>query len=367
MILQSPPRAWIEVDLEAIAHNLDIVRQLQCDAMLMPVVKAEAYGHGLVSVARRLDRDGISFFGVANAGEARRLHLAGIRTPAFILGPSFPEERAEIVHHAWGCAVSSFDELAHYNQLAAAEGVRFDLHLAIDTGMGREGFLPEQIAQVIQEVPRLEHIRVTGVMTHCPCADDDVPYTQQQLKLFETCVQHLEPHFELKYRHVAASAALLGYDVPCANMLRPGIILYGVAPLASVFDGVLKPTLKLYSRVTLVRELPAGHGVSYGRRKILDRPTRVATVGIGYADGWFRSLSEQDVQVSIKGKTCPMLGRVTMDQIMVDVSELDEVRSGDQVCLIGEQQSVEQVAQLAGTIPWEIFTGLRARVPRLYH
>lgn len=367
MIHQSPPRAWIEVDLEAIAHNLDIVRQLQCDAMLMPVVKAEAYGHGLISVARRLDRDGISFFGVANAGEARRLSLAGIRTPAFILGPSFPEERQEIVHHAWGCAVSSFDELEHYDELAAAEGVCFSLHLAIDTGMGREGFLPEQIDELIARVPLLEHIQVTGVMTHCPCADDDVPYTQQQLKLFAECVERLQPHFDLQCRHVAASAALLGYDVPCANMLRPGIVLYGVAPLASVFDGVLRPALKLNARVTLVRELPAGHGVSYGRRAILDKPTRVATVGIGYADGWFRSLSEQGAQVSIQGKLCPMLGRVTMDQIMVDVTVLPEVKSGDTVSLIGPQQSVEEVARLAGTIPWEVFTGLRARVPRVYH
>lgn len=367
MMHQSPPRAWIEVDLEAIAHNLDIVRQLQCDAMLMPVVKAEAYGHGLVSVARRLDRDGISFFGVANAGEARRLNLAGIRTPAFILGPSFPEERAEIVHHAWGCPASSFDELAHYNQLAAEDGRIFNLHIALDTGMGREGFLPSQIDELIAHAADYPHIKVTGVMTHCPCADDDVPFTQQQLNLFADCVARMQPHFDLQYRHVAASAAILGYDVPCANLLRPGLIMYGVAPLASVYDGVLRPTLKLFSRVTLVRDLPAGHGVSYGRRAVLDKPSRVATVGIGYADGWFRCLSEQGAQVSIQGKLCPMLGRVSMDQIMVDVTDLPDVKSGDEVCLIGPQQSVEDVARLAGTIPWEIFTGLRARVPRLYH
>lgn len=367
MMHQSPPRAYIEVDLEAIAHNLDIVRQLQCDAMLMPVVKAEAYGHGLVSVARRLDRDGISFFGVANAGEARRLTLAGIRTPAFILGPSFPEERAEIVHHGWGCTASSFDELEHYNALAQGEGCIFSLHLALDTGMGREGFLPSQLNELIERVPTLSSIKVTGVMTHCPSADEDIPFTQQQLGLFTKCVAKLEPHFDLQYRHVAASAALLGYDVPCANLLRPGIIMYGVAPLASVYDGVLHSTMRLYARVTLVRDLPAGHGVSYGRRELLDTATRVATVGIGYADGWFRSLSETGVQVSINGHLCPMLGRVTMDQIMVDVSALPEVKSGDVACLLGPHQGVDELARLAGTIPWEIFTGIRARVPRYYH
>ncbi len=367
MMHQSPPRAYVEVDLEAISHNLDIVRQSQCDAMLMPVVKAEAYGHGLVSVARRLDHDGVSFFGVANAGEARRLSLAGIRTPAFILGPSFPEERAEIVHYGWGCTASCYEELDHFNELAQAEGCIFKLHLALDTGMGREGFLPEQLPTLIPYVQALVNIKVTGVMTHCPCADEDVPFTQQQLQLFAQCVADLEPHFDLQYRHVAASAALLGYDVPCANLLRPGLVLYGVAPLATVYEGVLRPTLRLYSRITLVRDLPAGHGVSYGRCKILDKPTRVATVGIGYADGWFRSLSGSGVQVSIHGKSCPMMGRVTMDQIMVDVTDLPEVKSGDIACLIGPHQGVEEVARLANTIPWEIFTGLRSRVPRYYH
>ncbi len=367
MMHQSPPRAYVEVDLEAIAHNLDIVRQSQCDALLMPVVKAEAYGHGLVSVARRLDQDGISFFGVANAGEARRLSLAGIRTPAFILGPCFPEERAEIVHHGWGCTASCLTELDHFNQLAEAEGRVFNLHLALDTGMGREGFLPEQLQELIPYVKGLSHIKVTGVMTHCPCADEDVPFTQQQLQLFAQCVAELEPHFDLKYRHVAASAALLGYDVPCANLLRPGLVLYGVAPLATVYEGVLHPTMRLYARITLVRELPAGHGVSYGRCKVLDKSTRVATLGIGYADGWFRSLSGSGVQVSINGTSCPMLGRVTMDQIMVDVSELPEVQSGDIACLIGSFQNVEEVAKRANTIPWEIFTGIGSRIPRYYH
>lgn len=364
---ESPPRAWVDVDLEAIAHNLDIARQALPGTQLMPVIKAGAYGHGLEPVARRLDNDGICFFGVANAGEARRLSQAGIRTKPFILGPTFPEEREEIVLNNWCCTISTLEEARHFQSLAALYDKTFLVHLALDTGMGREGFLPEQLGSVIAPLKTMPNLIIDGAMSHFPAADEDVPFTQEEIGLFTRCVEELQPHFRLRYRHIAASAGELAYEIPVANLARPGLLLYGIAPMASIYDGVLKPTLRLSSRISLIRELPAGHGVAYGRTYITDRPTRVATIGIGYADGWSRRLSNKGARVYINGHSCPMLGRVTMDQIMADVTDVPFVAPGDEVELIGKHIPVTEVAALANTIVWEIFTGLGPRLPRLYH
>ncbi len=363
----SPPRAWVDVDLEAIAHNLDIARQALPGTELMPVIKAGAYGHGLEPVARRLDNDGIVFFGVANAGEARRLVQAGIRTTPFILGPTFPEERGEIVASNWCCTISTLEEAQHFDSLAALYDKQFTVHLALDTGMGREGFLPSQLSDIIAPLKSMRHLVVEGAMSHLPSADEDVPFTQDEIERFSAYVNELGLHFNLRYRHIAASAGELGYEVPGANLARPGLLLYGVAPMASIYDGVLKPTLRLSSRVSLVRELPAGHGVSYGRTHVTSASTRVATIGIGYADGWNRHLSGKGARVCINGHSCPMLGRVTMDQIMADVTHVPHVAPGDEVELIGPNIPVQEVAERAGTIAWEIFTGLGPRLPRVYH
>ena len=363
---ESSPRAWVDVDLEAIAHNLDIARQALPGTALMPVIKAGAYGHGLEPVARRLDADGIAYFGVANAGEARRISLANLRTKPFILGPTIPDERAEIVEQGWCCTISTMEEARHFQSLAALGNRTFTVHIAVDTGMGREGFLPTELGEVAPQIATLPNLSVEGVMSHFPAADEDVPFTQDEIGVFTDCVQTLSQHFDLRYRHIAASAGELGYEIPCANLARPGLLLYGVAPMASIYDGVLRPTLRLSSRVSLIRELPAGHGVAYGRTYVTDRPTRVATIGIGYADGWSRRLSGTGARVCIRGQFCPMLGRVTMDQIMADVTHVPDAAPGDVVELIGPHIPVTEVAERAGTIVWEIFTGLGPRLPRNY-
>lgn len=363
---ESPPRAWVDVDLEAISHNLDIARQALPDTLLMPVIKAGAYGHGLEPVARRLDKDGISFFGVANAGEARRLSRAGVRTKPFILGPTFPEEREEIVLNNWCCTISTLEEAAQFQSLAALYDKTFLVHLAVDTGMGREGFLPSQLNSAASELKQMNHLVIDGVMSHFSSADEDVPYTQKQIDLFTHCVEELQQHFRLRYRHIAASAGDLAYEIPIANLARPGLLLYGVAPMASIYAEVLRPTLQLFSRISLIRELPAGHGISYGRTYITTEPRKIATIGIGYADGWSRHLSHRGTRLYINGQYCPMLGRVTMDQILADVTGIPFVSPGDEVELIGKHIPVAEVAERAGTIVWEIFTGLGPRLPRFY-
>ncbi len=336
----------------------------------MPVIKAGAYGHGLEPVARRLDNDGISFFGVANVGEARRLHHAGVRTSPFILGPTFAAERQEVVQRGWHSTISSIEEADHLNALGKLFGCKAQAHLVLDSGMGREGFLyPDGggLDSFVDYLRSLEHVHIDGVMSHCPSADEDVPFTQQQIELFAGWVRELRRELPLRYCHLAASAGQLAYEMPETNLARPGLLLYGVAPMASIYDGVLRPTLRLRARVCLVRALPAGHGISYGRTVQLTSPTRVATVGIGYADGWSRHLTGSGVCAVVQGQLCPMLGRVTMDQIMIDVTDVLDVTSGAIVDLICPEQPVTRVAELAGEIAWEVFTGLGPRLPRFYH
>lgn len=363
---ESAPRAWVEVDVEAIAHNLGVARRASGGSEMMPVVKANAYGHGLETVARRLDSEGAVFFGVANVGEARRLVQADIRTCPFILGPTLPDEREEIVCSSWGCTISSVEEAESFERLAALYGRDFTVHVAVDTGMGREGFLPEQLGEVAARLKTLPHLAVKGVMSHFPSADEDETFTREQVGLYADCVAELRQHFELAYCHIAASAGELSYSIPVANLVRPGLLLYGVAPVESPWAAELQPTLRLLSRVTLVRELPMGHGVSYGRTWVAPRSSRIATIGIGYADGWNRHLGGVGAYVVIHGQRCPIVGRITMDMLMADVSALPEVAAGDEVELIGSALPVQQVAAWAGTIPWEIYTGLGVRLPRVY-
>ncbi len=364
MTHDSPARAWVEVNTAHLIGNLKELRRLHPELKMMPVVKANAYGHGLEAVARALDTCGIAFFGVANPGEARRLQQAGVHTRPFILGPAFPEEREEIVANGWSATVSTLEEAAQYDRLAALYQTKAHLHLCVDTGMGRAGFLPDTWEKLGEAFAPLTHLCIEGVVSHFPAADEDESFTLREIEEFEKAVSLLKQHFPLEYIHIAASAGLLNFTVPSSTMARPGLALYGISPVPT--EAHLLPALRLMSRVTLIRTLPAGHGVAYGRTFITSRPTRVATVGIGYADGWPRKLSNRDVKVSVGGVLCPMLGRVTMDQIMIDVTHAPEVREGDEVELIGPHVPIEQIAEKADTIVWEILTGLGPRLPRVH-
>ncbi len=361
---ESLPRARVEVDTRAVVHNFGVVRSIVGDARVMPVVKADAYGHGLEEVVRALDEVSPSFFGVANVAEARRVAAVSSKTPPFLLGPSAPGEREEIARRGWGVTLSSWEEAQHFENIAAGMQHVLPVHLAFDTGMGREGFLPEELGSLLPQLSSLSHLRVEGVMSHMPCADEDEEFSRSQIRLFEQCVNEIAQHTELHFVHLAASAGILRFKIPCANMVRPGLMLYGVSPVPCLQAKELRPTLRLLATVTLVRTLPPEHGVSYGRSYMTSAPTRVATIGIGYADGWRRCFSGKGVCVCIRGVKCPTLGRVTMDQIMADVSAVPEVQTGDEAELIGSSQQVEELARLAGTIPWDIFTGLGPRLNR---
>lgn len=359
----SPPRAWAEIDLKAMRGNLAAAAEISGCA-LMAVVKAGAYGHGLEDVARALAGEKIEFFGVANVGEARRIRDAGVTTRIYLLGATWSEEREEIVARDWTPCISSLEEGRHFNSIAAARNKRLKVHISIDTGMGRGGFVADHLPQTMMALSAMEHLEIEGIGSHLPSADEDEEFTKRQFERFQSIIEEMGGPEMFAWRHLANSAGLLGYDGPLCNLARPGLMLYGVSPLPE-FQEKLTTVMSLKSRVTLVRTLPTGHGVSYGRQFVTTRETRVATVGVGYGDGYPRHISGKGGEVSIRGKRFPILGRITMDQTMVDVTGSD-VTEGDEVEMFGPNIPVQEIAQRAGVIVWEIFTGITPRVKRCY-
>jgi alanine racemase len=361
----SPPRAWAEIDLGALGRNLAVAREA-FGGGVMVVVKAGAYGHGLEEIAKALAGEDIAFFGVANVGEARRIRNAGVQTRVYLLGATWAEEREEIVAREWTPCVSSIAEAEHFNRIAARHGKRLKVHLAVDTGMGRGGFVAEDLPEKLGELERMAHLEIEGIGSHLPSADEDEEFTLRQFERFHAIIRELGGAERFKWRHLSNSAGLLGFDQGVCNLSRPGLMLYGVSPLPG-FQEKLATVMTLKSRVTLVRNLPAGHGVSYGRQFVTTRPTRVATVGIGYGDGYPRQVSGNGADVWIRGRRLPILGRVTMDQLMVDVTAAGDVMEGDEVEIFGANIPVAEIAVKAGTITWEVFTGITPRVLRCYH
>lgn len=362
-VIESPPRAWAEIDFSAMRENLALVREHEPDKEVMIVIKADAYGHGMIETARAMESENPRFFGVANVGEARRLHEAGIQTTPYILGATLPAEREEIVAYGWTPCLCSLDEIAHFNQLGKESPVK--AHLALDTGMGRGGFQPEQVSDVLAALDKTKGIELTGIGSHLPVADEDPDFTKAQFETFDSIVEEIQARLPQKLTvHLSNSAGLLDYQSRTTNLVRPGLMLYGISPI-SAYQTRLRPVMTLKTRISLINELPKDHGVSYGRT-ILQRDTKAAVLGIGYGDGYPRAISDSGAKVIINGKKCPLLGRVTMDQIIVDVTDLEDCKSGDEVILFGESLLASEIADKAETIPWEIFTQILPRVARRY-
>ena len=357
-------RCWAEVDRTALLHNARVARDhVGPETALLAVVKADAYGHGMVEVAQTL-RDEAELFGVAHLDEALELRASGLAHPVLILGPALPEEWAAISEHRFIATVSSFEEAR------AFEGNSAPINFAIDTGMGRIGCWHEEAIAELERIARLPRLKLHSVSTHLPSADEDAAFTRDQLDQFELLVRQMRQRVPGSYKvHVLLSAGILAFAQHHFDIVRAGLMLYGSSPLPEK-QKLLRPVLALKSRVALLRELPAGRSVSYGRTFTTTRPMRVATISAGYADGYPRSISNRDASVLIGGRRCAVLGRVTMDLTMVDVTAVPKVKPGDEVVLMGKQGEEEilaaEVAERAGTIAWEIFTGIGSRVRRVY-
>jgi len=327
----------------------------------MPAIKAQAYGHGAEIVARILSQNGVKHAAVANLHEA--IEVAGFFEPQNILLLSAPlaGELAEIVRRGFASIVSSEEDVAALEQLAAKLKTRPPVHLKIDTGMGRLGCRPEEAHHLFARIVHKGLLRLVGVMTHFASADVDARATQRQLRLFlETTARlHLPKDCLL---HAANSAGLLRLAAARLHMVRPGLSLYGVSPLKR-FAALLRPALTWKSRITLVKKIPAGHGVSYASTFRAPRAMRIAVVSVGYADGYPRALSNK-AHVFIRGHRCAVLGRVTMDEIMVDVDAVPGPERGEEVTLMGLAPHATELARLADTSAYEILTRVGTRVTR---
>ncbi len=356
-------RCWAEIDRAALRHNAKVVRDRIGSAEMLAVVKANAYGHGLLGVAQAL-ADDAQLFGVANVEEAVTLRDS-LPHPIVILGPATPEERPIIADRGFIPTISSLEEAHAFDRLKPVS-----VNFKIDTGMGRMGVVENEAHKVFKRVAALPNIQIHGISTHMPVSNEDAEYTRDQLVRFRKIVEQIRAEVPGTYKaHVLQSAGTLAFNPPTFEIVRAGIMLYGISPLPE-FRELLKPVMKWKTRICLVRDVRKGSSISYGRTFIAPRNMRVATLSAGYADGYPWQLSNRDAAVLVRGKRCPLLGRVTMDLIVIDVSQLDDVHVGDDVVLMGrdgsEEISCAELGEKAGTITWEIITRIGARVQRVY-
>jgi alanine racemase len=361
----------ILVDLDRIAGNLRAIRA-HAGVPVMAIVKANAYGHGLVPVARHLQAQGVEQLGVAFPEEGIALRRAGITVPILVLGGIFGPQVAQYIEHDLAITVSSLDKLRQVEAAAEALGRRASVHLKVDTGMERIGVHAWTAGPFIEAAVASRWIALAGIYSHLACSDEpDSPMTALQLERFEEACAHFgRIGAPVPPRHIANSGGVLHFPETRLDMVRPGILLYGVLPGAGSRPAVaVQPALSLVSRVVYFKVVEAGHTVSYGGTWAAAADTRVVTVPIGYGDGYPRSLSSRG-EVLVRGQRHPIIGRVCMDQFMVDVGPGGSAYNGDEVVLIGRQGDdairCEDVALAAGTIPYEILTGLNERIPREY-
>ena len=360
-------RTWAEIDLSALRHNLDTIRRcVGAKVGVIAVVKADAYGHGIQAVVPLLAPH-VEMLAVANVNEAIATQALAPDRPVLLLSPALPDERPEIVARGFIPLVSSVEEAAAYSALARIAPA--PVHLKLDTGMGRAGVWHENALAAWREISALHGVKITGIASHLPVADEDEVFTNVQLAVFHRRVAELrERGFPDVPRHVANSAGAIAFSEQAGDLVRVGLALYGSSP-CKFFQPQLRPVLTWKTRVALVRDVPAGSGVSYGRTFITPRPMRLATLAVGYADGYSRHLSNAGTEVLLQGHRCAVVGRVTMDQIVVDVSDLQSIEEGAEVVLLGRQGSEEilaaELAAKAGTIPWDVFTRIGSRVARV--
>lgn len=366
---------WAEVDLRAVAHNMkEIRRVVKPETKMMAVVKANGYGHGAEKIARTALNHGAAYLGVATLGEGVKLRKQGIKAPILILGYTPQEQAGEILDHHITQTVFAWEMAQALSLKAGERGEKARVHIKIDTGMGRIGFLPQkETVQIIRRIARLEGLTVEGIFTHFAVADEmDKTFTRQQFQKFTRLISHLEEAgVSIPIKHAANSAAIIDLPETHLDMVRAGIILYGLYPSQEVDRERIRlmPAMEVKAKVSFAKTAESGTSISYGRRYIAEKERVIASLPLGYADGYSRSLSNQG-QVLLGGKRVPIVGTICMDQLMVDASLVPDVKIGDEVVIIGRQGAehipVEEIAGRLKTINYEIVCMLSERVPRIY-
>ena len=361
----------VEVRLARLTENYRAIRTAVAPAAVMPIVKANAYGHGLVDVARHLIGLGAPSLGVGLLEEAVALRDAGVTTPILVMGGILGNQIPLFLRHGLTLTASSLDKLRHIDEAAREMGVTAKVHLKIDTGMERIGVHYYSAEGLLERASECRHCVVEGIYSHFANADAaDLGSARLQLSRFLDVLQWYDKHgVSPPLRHMANSGAILQFPESHLDMVRPGILMYGVYPSTEVRRTIaVRPAMTWKSGVVYFKVVRPGHPVSYGSTWQSDHPVRVVTIPVGYGDGYFRALSNV-AQVIIRGKKYPVVGRVCMDQIMVNL-EWDSAYNGDEVVLLGEGGreiiTCEDLAEWAGTIPYEILTNINTRVPRVY-
>ena len=363
---------YVNIDLDAIAENFEAVRQ-KAGTAVMAVVKADAYGHGAIQVARLLE-DKCAFFGVSSMQEAQELRQTGIQKPILILGHTPVGTYPIAVKENVRPAIFRYEDAVALSEEATRQGKIADFHFVVDTGMSRIGFpVTEEAADTCAAIAKLPNLRAEGLFSHFATADcADLTKAKAQAELFDRFYQMLKDRgVEIPIRHLDNSAGIMNFPNHY-EMVRSGIVTYGMYPSSEVSPSLLgiRPAFQWRSRVTHVKWLEPGKEISYGGTFVTTRPTKVATIPVGYADGYRRSLSNR-FYVLIKGQKAPILGRVCMDQMMVDVTDIADVQPEDSVILVGrsgnEEITVEQIAAAADSFNYEFVCGISRRVPRVYY
>ena len=371
-------RTWAEVDFDKLAHNYHALRGLApAGTKYLGLVKADAYGHGAVPVAKKLEELGADYLGVACLDEAIEVREAGVKTPILILGCTSSIYAAELVKYNITQACYDLEYAKELSAGAQKAGGTITVHIQCDTGMTRLGFMchedtMEKSASEIIEAVKLPGLKAEGIFTHFSDSDGSEEYTMLQFGRFQDIIQRVRDlGYEFEIRHCANSAATLLYPATYLDMIRPGIVQFGHFPDAKMDHALcdLVPVLELKSRVATVRDVPANTPVSYGRTNTLTRPSRLAVIPVGYGDGFCRGFSNK-LTVLINGKKLPIVGRICMDMCMVDVTDAPDVKEGDVAILYGSDgtsdQPVEAGAEIMNTISYELLCVLTKRIPRNY-
>lgn len=356
-------RCWCEIRLDHLKHNLNQIRKhIGPKPKIMGVVKANAYGHGIIPIARFLEKNGCEALACAHLLEAQMLRAAGMKAPLLLLSGFLKEELEEILKLSASICVSSMEELLLAQKICSRLKQKIGVHLKINTGMNRLGTTPKEAIQLLRQTQKSQWLKLEAIMTHFASADSDLAFTKKQWNLFQTFLPKDVPF------HACNSPAIWKVPTAHGNWVRPGLALYGISPVPESKKS-LKPILTWKTYVTFVKTVPKRTPISYGSTFITQKKTRVATLAVGYGDGYPIALSNR-AYVLIDDKKCPILGRVTMDQIMVDVSHVPSAAKGTEVILLGQQGKsaifAEDLAKLAGTISYEIVTRISERVIREY-
>ncbi|RKY42194.1 MAG: alanine racemase [Candidatus Makaraimicrobium thalassicum] len=363
---------WAEINLDALRCNLARIRGLlDRDVEILGVVKANAYGHGLCRVSHALVEEGVNYLGVATVDEALNLRRSGVQVSVLVLGSVLEEGARAAVAHDITLTLCDPGMLKALTDIAKRTKLRPRVHIKIDTGMGRIGVWHREAIGFIKEVYETKEIEVEGVYTHFCSAARDKMVTRLQIGSFEKVLKDMAAFgITVRYKHAANSVAVVDWKRSHLNLVRTGILLYGVYPKETFYGNFkLEPVMNLKTRIVYLKETPPGRSISYGRTYITQKQTKIATLPIGYADGYGRILSNR-AEALVRGQRVRVVGMVTMDQTLLDVGHIKDVKPGDEVVLIGRQGEaeipVEKVAKLSGTIPYEILAAITDRVPRTY-